>query len=180
MEKTPNPVWKNAMNFGAIGGMAMVLLRFLTTLANATFDPVSLVRMLLLIVLIVVGTKYLRDKHLDGEIKYSKVLFSGFLLSLFSGIILGFYVYLEIAQIKPELFQEYLIIQEEAFMKLTFLGEAQIEERIQELHDNTTVRSIATGEFFNNVLWGFIFSLIIAIFIKREKPLEDNVLTSEQ
>jgi len=173
MEKNQDPIWKIAMNYGAVAGLSISLFRYLTYLGNATFNSISLIKYVILIILIVFGTKILRDKLENGQIKYSRALTSGFLISIFAGIIFGFYVFLEFSFIAPEQMDEFLIIQEEAMMKMPFFDDYQIEEAINEMRESATPAKYGFSEAFGIAFWGFIFSLITSIFLKRDKPLED-------
>ena len=173
MEKDNINLWKNAMNFGAVGGVTIAVFRFISTLSNATFSGISILRYVILAMLIIKGTKFLRDKLENGNIKYSRALSSGILISLFAGIIIGFYVIIEFQYIKPELMQEYIILQEEAVMKMTWFPEEQIEEQINRIHQKASPVKYGSEEILNNTLWGLIMSVIIAIFLKKDNPFAD-------
>jgi hypothetical protein len=180
MERKTNPLWSNAMNFGLIGGLAMSVYRLFTSIVGATFDGISLLRWPILILIIIYGTRHLRDKKFGGYIKYGAALGSGFLISLFSGIIFGFYVLLEFGYFFPRLLGEYLILQEEAIMKLTFFSDEMVEEMVNEIHNNSTPMRIGFSEILGTAIWGGLFALLISIFLKKENNLPGNGHLPEQ
>ena len=103
------------MNYGAIGGGIIFLYKLILTFTGLTFSLAASFSGIILVILIIYGTKNLRDKHYNGNINYGKALYSGILISVFAGIIVGFYIYLEYSFIKPENMDKILKYQEETF-----------------------------------------------------------------
>lgn len=102
-----NPVWRFAMNYGAIIGIVLViyqLLLYLFDVLRSSFWISSILSIVMLIILIlgmIFSTKHYRKNILGGKITYSQALVFGTLICLFASIITGFFNYLLNAVIDP-------------------------------------------------------------------------------
>jgi len=84
--KTSAIIWKNSLNYGLITGFVLIIYSLLLYITDMMFvKPFllnNLVSFILMIVFMMVGTKHLRDKMLDGSISYSKAFLSAFLIGI--------------------------------------------------------------------------------------------------
>ena len=168
MERKIDPIWRNSMNFGAIGGIVMSLFRFFTYLGDSTFNNISNLNFLILIILIVIGTRNLRENIQGGQIKYSRAVRSGLLISIFAGIIFGFYVMIEYTYVEPKLMDEFITLTEESWKNNPLLKDNQFKNMIDALKENASPMRFGFAEIINVSILGLIFSLIISIFLKKE------------
>jgi H+/Cl- antiporter ClcA len=162
-----NNFLKNSMNFGALCGLALIIVSLLFYLLNINSNLLtSFVFFAVLIIFIIFGTKYYRDNYSNGLISYSRSLASGVLISLFMSIILSFFIYVFYKLLAPEEIERLIEMQEEQLYKRG-LSDEQIEMSLQILKKFTTPLTLALGTIFTYTFWGTIFSLIISIFIKK-------------
>ncbi|MCX6257334.1 MAG: DUF4199 domain-containing protein [Bacteroidia bacterium] len=178
MENEKTPVWKSAMNYGAIIGVVFVIYTLVIYLFNIyptsflSGGLMTLVNIVLLVLGLVYSTKHYRTHMLGGKISYAQSLLFGTLICLFSSIITGFFSYLLNAVIDPE-YQVRMAkaIQDSMVEYMTNMGvsDSQIQDAIDKMNGKMP-SALSSG--FNMVLWGtiggFIVSLITSAFLKKE------------
>lgn len=169
--------WKNNMNFGAIGGFGIIifsLLLYFLNLQENTF--ISFFVFVILIAVIFIGTKYLRDKIMNGSMSYGRALGSGTAISLFASVIVAFYMFLFFKFIDPEAIDRIISLQEDVLYQQG-LPEEQINTAMEMAGKFTTPFSMAIGSVFSYVFYGFIFSLITSAFLKRKSNSYDAAMS---
>lgn len=174
MENQGNPFLKHSMNYGLIMGTLLVLLSLVTYLLGVIKPPfwVSLINYAIMIGVIVWGTKKYRDEVLGGAITYGNALGFGVMISLFAGIIVAVFTFIQMTVIDPEYVTKLLAIVEEELASKG-MADDQIEMAIEMQKKFMTPAFITISAIFGMVLTGFIFSLITSIFLKKEKsPFE--------
>jgi hypothetical protein len=176
MENQKNLLFKHAMNYGLIMGVALVILSLITYLAGAVKAPtwVSFINYAIMIGIIIWGTMKYRDEVLSGAISYGNALGFGVLISLFAGIIVAVFTYIQITLIDPDFISKMLAIVEEELVKRGMPDE-QIEMAVEMQKKFMTPLIMTVSSLLGMVVMGFIFSLITSIFLKKEKsPFESN------
>jgi len=155
------------MNFGALCGISIIMASLLMYLLGIKSNLINtIILFAVLIIFIFLGTKYYRDQNLNGIISYGRSVGSGVLISLFMSIIVAFYIYAFFKFLAPdELIKIFEQQEEELYNK--GLSEEQIEISLQMVKKFTTPLTMAIGTIFSYTLWGTIFSLIIAAFVKK-------------
>lgn len=166
---------KNSMNFGAILGLILVLLFFTQYfLKLQTNQAFGFLQFAALIGIITWGTKHVRDTHLNGVITYSRALGSGVTISLYGSIIIAFMTYIFYKFIDTSALQAIYIEMENQFYKMG-KSEAEIEMMLEASKKMMNPLFMSIGTIFGLTFWGFLFSLIIAAFVKRKsKNTFDN------
>ncbi len=168
MEKK-NMLWQNSMNYGAIlGGVLVVLslIGYVFNMQNATI--LQILNYSALGLLLYYGTKVLRDKYQEGYITYGRALASGFLISLFAGIIVSFFVLIYLKWLDPAT-METIKMQSQKIMIEKGYPQEQIDMSLKYISPNI----FAIGTIFSFAFWGFVLSLIGAFLLKRDRnPLE--------
>ncbi len=168
--------WKNNMNFGAIAGFAIIIFSLLLYFLNIEQSiSLSLVIYVIQIAVVVIGTKYLRDKILNGNMSYGRALGSGTAISLFASVIIAFYMYVFFKFIDTEALDKMYSMMEDK-MYQQGLPEEQINMAMEMSKKFTTPFSIAISTVFSYVLWGFLFSLITSIFLKKKSNSYDAAM----
>lgn len=176
MENQKNLLFKHAMNYGLIMGVALVILSLITYLAGAIKAPtwVSFINYAIMIGIIIWGTMKYRDEVLSGAISYGNALGFGVLISLFAGIIVAVFTFLLTTVIDPDYIGKILALTEEELVKRG-MSDDQIEAAIEMQKKFMSPLIISVSALFGMVVMGFIFSLITSIFLKKEKsPFESN------
>ncbi len=162
-----SPLLKNSMNFGALNGVAIIIVSLLIYLIGIKQNfAISLIIYAINILFIVLGTKYLRDQHLQGQISYGKSVGSGVLISLFMSIIVAFYIFIFFKLMAPAEMDK-IFEQQEEVLYSQGLPEDQIEMSIEMAKKFTTPFTMAIGTVFSYTFLGLLFSLVTAAFIKK-------------
>lgn len=168
---------KNSMNFGLITALIIVIFNLIFYIILPSQQAVlGIITYLILFILLIVGTKHLRDNYLNGYISYSKSVTSGVLISLFVSLIIAFYVFVFFKVIDPQAIDKIIEVQEEELYKRGTLSETQIESSIEIMRKITTPTTLALGTIFNYTLVGTLFSLIISAFIKKDEPEYQKII----
>ncbi len=165
-------IWNNSMNYGAIlGGILVIfsLIGYMFHTQNATI--IQILNYLALGLLLYYGTKVLRDKYQDGYITYGRALASGFLISVFAGIIVSFFVLIYLKWLDPQT-METIKMQSQKIMLEKGYPQEQIDMSLKYISPNI----FAIGTIFSFAFWGFVLSLIAAFLLKRDSnPIDDVV-----
>ena len=175
MEKNTN-IWKNAMNWGLIVGVVMVIFSLIMYFLGLSLEKwVGYISYLIMIAGIVYATIQYRDNVLDGSISYGKALGFGTLVIMFASILSGLYAYVFYAYIDPEMITKMLEMAEEEMVNKGIPDE-QIEMAIEMQSKFMKPGLMSLLSIPSLTLIGFIISLITSIFLKKEKvnnPFED-------
>lgn len=165
------------MNFGALCGLAVIMLSLLMYLLGIKSNFLNTVILFAaFIVFIFIGTKYYRDQYLGGLISYGRSVGSGVLISLFMSILVAFYVYAFFKFMAPDELTKIFEQQEEQLYNQG-LSEEQIDMALQMTKKFTTPMTMAIGTIFSYTLWGTIFSLIIAAFLKKSGESYQQIMS---
>ncbi len=111
---------------------------------------------------------------MGGTITYGNALGFGVMLSLFAGIILAVFTFIQMTVIDPEYISKLIAIVEEELASKG-MADDQIEMALEMQKKFMTPAFISISAIFRLVFMGFIFSLITSIFLKKEKsPFEGS------
>ena len=180
MNTQKNTPLKNAMTYGLILGLALIIMHLVQYILDVYKPPfwVSLLNYVLIIGVLVYGTIRYRDDELEGYIPYGKAVGFGVLISLFASIVYGFYFFLLTTIFDPTYIDGVYVMLEELYLEQG-MSEDQVEMAIEmaKKFQNPTMLMISSVLGF--VLMGTLFSLISSIFLKKEKPLFENAETEE-
>jgi hypothetical protein len=155
------------MNYGAMMSVGLIIISVIQNIFNA--EESSIIQMLnyfLIIMIIFIGTKKLRDSHFNGFISYGKAFTSGFLISFFASFIFSFYIYINLTFIDINGIEKILQLMEQ---QLIMQGNADEQvETIMNLYEKIiSPFTMSLGSIFAYTFLGTIFSLIISIFVKK-------------
>ena len=164
-----NITLKNSMNYGAMGGLAIVVFILIFYFSgNAFSEYLGYLRYAILLIAIIGGTRQLRDRHSGGFITYKNALGSGVLISFFISFIVGFFYYILFEVIDPGLINEYYAMLEEQMLQSGNMSEDEIVAFVDLYKRFTTSLTYSIAYIFAITFMGFISSLIIAIFLKKD------------
>ncbi len=177
MNKDKAPFYKTALYYGLMLGLILILfdiILWITHLKDSTI--VHNLSLIIIIVGIVIGIKKYRDKVNDRIISYSKALGLGTLIVFITSVILAVYYYLFYTIIDTEAISKIIELSEEKMIE-TGLDDEQFDIALEMTKKFTTPFMLSIGTIFSVTFWGFIFSLIVSLFLKKENnPLKnDNI-----
>jgi hypothetical protein len=158
---------KNAMNFGAMLGLASMLISFILQLLKIREGALAQILMVLIIgIFIVLGSNFYKKSN-NGFMSYGQALGQGVLISLFGSILLAFFIYFYFQMASPESLQE---IKDMAEIQLEEQGldEKEFEMALKIQQMIMTPGMMALFTILGNMLIGTVISLITSAFLKKE------------
>lgn len=159
---------KNAMNYGAIIGIAFIIISLLFYMMDETTSNIqNYLGYLVLAVGIYIGIKNQRDNDPNGLLSYGKALRAGTSISFFASVIMAFYLYLFMHFI-DESFVEIILEQAENDMIDAGQSDEQIKMSMKYTRMFVTPFWMSVMSIFVYTVIGFIFSLVIAMFLKKQ------------
>lgn len=159
-----NIIWRNSMNYGAILGLALILLSVIGYILNVQQSSIlGILNYLILAVIVFMGSKTLRDKYSGGYMKYGRAFGSSFLIGLFGGIVLSLYTYIFMKYIDPSFLEQIKILTEQKLIEQGLPG-SQIDMSLRMISPGI----ITIGTVFSFAFWSVLLSLILAFFVRKE------------
>ncbi len=158
----------NSMRYGLYtAGAYILVLLVLYAMSVGSTNWLNYITLLVIAAGIFWGTRVYRDKHNQGFLSYGRSLGSGVLISLFAGVIIAIYTYLFYTYFDTSAMAKLL---EEAELKLLERGltDEQVDQAMVMTSKMMSPGFMSLSVVFSTVLWGTLFSLIIAIFVRKE------------
>ncbi len=170
------PKWKMSLNYGLIVGGILIIFNLVIYLFDALSREsyLNLFNYAILLGGIIWGAKTYRDIYNEGYSTYSEAFGSGFLVGLFSTILLSIFWYI-LYKLDPALIENIILQTEEQMYESSELSDSEIEQAISMTRRFTTPFIIAITSLIWTTIINLVLSLIVAIFIKREKPFGNTV-----
>ena len=173
MENKPSKL-KSALNYGAMFGLALVVLNLLTFVLEM-YDStlMTIIGSLVGIGGLVYGIKKYRDDVCDGVISYGSALGYGVLIALFAGVIVavGNYAYWGFVDDGFLLFK---LEEQENLYYESGMPEEQIEMSMVWAEKMLTPGMASFLGIISQVFFAFIISLIAAAFLKKDPDSFDQ------
>ena len=168
MEQEHHSVNYFAMMYGLYLGLALVLNLLIFYIMG---DPFSTVSGYLNYAVMIAGIGYamwtFAKLNTEEGLPYSRALGLGTLISLFGSIIIAFFTYILYKFIEPGLIDKLLASMEEKLLAGGYKDD-MVENMLSVQKKFLTPALLSFGQVFGITLMGFIFSLILAIFFKKE------------
>jgi Protein of unknown function (DUF4199) len=156
---------KILLGLGVMAGIAQVCAGVAMYLAGVYFAPWSMaVSLLVLLLCIVVGTRWYREHCLNGEIKYVQALGVGVVISVSTGVVYAIYNLISISWFYPN----FLDAMVRARMAQT-AAHQQSAESFATLRSLVTAPRIAISNCIRLSIMGSVLSLVSSLFLKRTK-----------
>ncbi|MBW6460560.1 MAG: DUF4199 domain-containing protein [Bacteroidales bacterium] len=169
MEKKPN-AFVVSLGYGVILALALIvfsLILFLLELQQKSW--LAYLSYVILLIGIILAQINFRNKHLGGYIEYGKAFMIGLLTSLVVAIIMGIYTYVFFKYIDPGAMEEAMTLAEQKMME-SGLSDMDIEQGMSMVRKFQAPGIYTIFAVLGNFIIGIVFSLITAIFIKKENP----------
>ena len=159
--------WKVLLVIGVVAGIVQALAGVVMYVAGVYFAAWSmLVSGVVLVLGIVVGTRWYRDNTLGGTISYSQALIAGIVISISTGIIYALYNVITIGLIYPN-FLDDMVREGVSRIQASGLTSQETAELVASMKRNATVPKIAVGNLIRLSIGGTVLSMIISIFLRR-------------
>lgn len=157
-----------SMMHGLYLGFALILNTLVFYLLGIPFSEVT---GLLTYAIIICGTGFamwtFAKLNTEEGLPYSRALGLGTLVSLFGALIFSLFTYILYKYIEPGLIDKMLANLEEKLIQQGWKDES-IEKMLGSSRTMMTPAILAVSQLFSIVFLGFLFSLILAIFFKKE------------
>jgi hypothetical protein len=165
--------WKVLLVIGLTAGGIQVLTGVVMYLSGVYFLGWTIfVNYLVLLLCIILGTKWYRTKTPDDTITYTRALIVGIVISVSTGLIYALYNIISVSFFYPHFLEDMLRAQVARIQSLG-LGPEQTAERVAAAKKHTTLPTIAVGNLLRLSLVGFVLSLFTSIIL-REKTSSDG------
>lgn len=168
MEQEHHSVNYFAMMHGLYVGLCLVLNLLIFYIAGNPFSDVS---GLLGYAFIIAGIGYsmwtFAKLNTEEGLPYSRALGLGTLIALFGSIIFGFFNFILYKYIEPGLIDKLLATTEEKLLAQGWKDDA-VEKMLGAQKNFMTPAILSFAQVFSVTLMGFLFSLILAIFFKKD------------
>ena len=164
----------SAFSPGIIISAALILFSLVMFLLDVSYDSkVNYLSYLILAIGLYWAITSYRNKQEGGFITYGGAFSSGFYTGLIISIIVAIYTFIYVQFINPGIIDDIMIKSEEEILtKYPDWSDEQIDQALSYTEMFTSPTIMAIFGFFGNLVASTIFSLIIAIFAKREKKEE--------
>jgi len=165
-----------ALTLTVCGAVLNLLLYFtgFQTEKLATGQYIQWVGFVIMIVVLTLGIKAVREENEGKYLTYGQGVGTGTLISLYSGLMSSVYTYIHFRFVNPE-FADYQLALIRTKWAAAGLSDAQMEraEGVTRMLMGPGVQACLAPIFV--VLFGLILSLIISAFLKRNPPPEGTV-----
>ena len=165
---------KFAMNYGAILGLCLVAIAVIMWSVGAD-DKQSVIPALLnngiTIAFIAYAIIQYRDINNNGFISYASSLKLGTTIAFFSSIILAFYSVIHISYIDTEALSEIMKITKQTMLEAQpEISDQELDLALQMVSKFMQPHWMMIMGMLSGTFMGFLYSLIISIFVKKEDP----------
>lgn len=174
MEDQKQSIIKSSLMPGIYLGIVLIVYSLILYLLDVDFQSnwryLSILWMAAMLFWAMITT---RDKIMGGYISYGKAFGAGFWTGLFAAIIGAIFTFLFVTEIDPNFTQEILTKAEEQMLEQNpNMSDEQLEMALSWTEKFTSPAMITVMALVMNVFYATILSLIIAIFVKREQPVQ--------
>ncbi|HNW98524.1 MAG TPA: DUF4199 domain-containing protein [Bacteroidales bacterium] len=161
-------VARNALNYGFLLGITLIILSLLFYILNVDYQSVAqYISIVIMIVGMIIGILAYR-KNNNGFITYGQSLGNGVLIGLFSAILVSIYTIIFFTLIDPGMIDVILRQAEEKMIeKNPNMTDEQIEMAMSYSRKFMTPLSMAIWGTIMSTVYAFVASLIISIFTRK-------------
>ncbi len=176
-EKANASFWKPALIYGAILGVASILVAVVFYIMNVQFKTwAAIVSVVVSIAVLLYCLKAYRNEYLGGFASYGKLVLMTLGMAVISSLLLSAYTYTLVNFIDEDYVEKVKQFTIEKISENPRITEAQLDVLIERTENSTTKSKIIRRSMVGGVIYTFIIGLIAAAFIKREEnPVSNTV-----
>ncbi|MCK5066225.1 MAG: DUF4199 domain-containing protein [Bacteroidales bacterium] len=172
-EKAKAPFLKPALIYGAILGVAGVLVGLILYFMDLSMEPwAQWVNFAIAVAVMVYCLVAYRNEYLGGFASYGQILKMAIVIGIFASIIGAIYQYLLFGVLDPDLIDKARIAAEERIMNNPRIPESYYDQAMERMEKMLTVKKMV----MNAAIWGSVINailgLIISAFVKKEEKAE--------
>lgn len=168
MENQSNSVNHVAMSYGLYMGLALILNSVIFYVMGSPFSNYcAYISYAILIGGIALAMRTYKENNSEAGVTYGRALGLGTLQSLFASVILAFFTFVLFKLVDNTLIDKFLSSMEEQLLSRG-TPENQINAVISMYRKVMTPLTYSLGQILGITFMGFLFSLILAIFFKKQ------------
>ncbi len=162
--------FSNAMQFGLLTGLALIVFTLILFLAGTgDKSPIHWASLVIYFGMMFWGVTNIRDRQLEGVMNYGKAFGTGFWITLFTAILVGIFMFFYMKYIDTGAVGRAVTAAENNILqKNPNISDADLDKALSMVKAFSNPVMSAIMQFIGNVIIRSVFSLIIAIFAKRE------------
>ena len=168
MEDQSNSVNHMAMSYGLYMGLALILNSVIFYVMGSPFSQISgYISYAIIIGGIALAMRAYRDNNPEEGVTYGRALGLGTLQAFFASVILGFFTFVLFKLVDNTLIDKFFTFLEAQLLK-NGTSENQVDTVMAMYRKVMTPLTYSLSQILSVTFMGFIFSLIIAIFFKKQ------------
>ena len=168
MENQSDSVTPMAMSYGLYMGLALILNSVIFYVIGTPFSNASgYISYAITFGGILWAMRTYGDNHQEAGLSYGQALGLGTLQSLFASLIVAFYSFVLFKLVDKNLLDKLFGVMEEQILK-SGVADSQTETIMAMYRKVLTPLTFSLGQILGVTFTGFIFSLILAIFFKKQ------------
>ena len=162
------------MNYGAVLGLFLILIALIVWSLGIdekqSVIPSILNNMVIIGFLFYAISQY-RDNFNNGFISYAESLRIGTSVAFFSSVIMAFYTFIYINYLNPDMLADIMNMTEQAMLETDpEISDEQLDLALSMTSKFMQPHWMMIMGVLGGTFMGFLFSLIISIFLKKENP----------
>ena len=172
-EKVKAPFLKPALIYGAILGMAGVLVGLILYFIDLSLETwVQWVALAVSLAVMIYCLVAYRNEYLGGFASYGQIFKMAVVIGLISAVIGAIYQYLMFGILDPDLIDKVRNAAEERIMNNPRIPESFYDQAMERVEKNLTLQRMV----INALVWGFVINvilgLIVSAFVKKEQKAD--------
>ena len=145
---------------GLIAGIVQAVFGIAMYVAGVYFSSWSmLVTVVVLVLCIVIGTRWYTAKYLNNEISYSQAVIVGIVISVCTGLVYAIYNIVSVSFFYPRFLDDLATLRMEL--------DHQSTQSFESVRSRLSVPAIALSNLVRLSIVGSLFSLLTSLFLKR-------------
>jgi membrane-bound ClpP family serine protease len=169
MEKKNPSILVNALTWGVIIGLVMIVYSLILYMLNLMFNQaLGYAGVILIIAGLAIAMKNYRDKVLDGIMPFGKAFGFGILIIIVAALLGAIFTYLLYAVIDTGLGEKLMEFTTERMLKRG-VPEAQLDIVLERAERFQKPLPMAITGLITSILGGVVISLIMAAIFKKEE-----------
>lgn len=168
MEQEHQSVNRFSMMYGLYLGLALILNQLIFYISGNPFsDYAGYLTYVIIIGCLGYAMRTFAKLNTEEGMPYSRALGLGTLISVFGGILFAFFTYILYKFIEPGMIEKMISVMEEKLLAQGYKDEF-VEKMLGAQKTYMTPGIMSFAQVFSVTFMGFIFSLVLAIFFKKE------------
>ena len=172
MEEKQNSLGMHTLIYGAVTGVALIILSLILYVTNLYMNEVlRYVSYVILIAGMIYGSLQYRKNQLKGFMTYGQAFSVNFLIALFAAILSCIFFYFYIKYINTGLIDEIMAqVRTKMEAKSGSMSQEQMDQAMMWTEKFMSPVWMVIWGFLAYVFWGAVISLILAFFVRKKDP----------